>query len=65
MTSTSKFNAIEGSVRRVADRVLQGMRFSVGRTMLHLCWLQYEVVTSECAVAVRSRMCVVLWKGTT
>ena len=30
---TSKYNAIEGSMRKVADRVLQGMRCSIGRTM--------------------------------
>ena len=32
-------------MRRVGDRELQGMRCSIGRTILHLCWLQYEVVT--------------------
>jgi len=42
---TRKHNAIEGSVQRVAVQVLQGMQCSIGRTMLHLCWLQYEVVS--------------------
>jgi len=53
---TNKHNTIEGNVQRVADRVLQSVQCSISRKMLHLCWLQYEVVTSDYAVAVRSRM---------
>jgi hypothetical protein len=44
-TNLNLDNAIEGSMQRVADRVLQDKQCSIARTMLHLCWLQYELVT--------------------
>ena len=46
---TSKYNAIEGSVRRVADRVFQGTQCTIGTIYMYILKMAFlEAETRSC-----------------